>query len=79
MYIMLYTSKIYLYRKFLILHSIFADQTEHPSSILLYAAGRTPHYNHVVAILYSGVLHVSMAFDNDELTFQIGIGLDNNR
>lgn len=54
-------------------------QTDRNTGILLYAVGGAPHYSHIIALLHSGFVNVSIAFENQDWDFSISIELDRNR
>ncbi|XP_076440390.1 axotactin-like isoform X2 [Babylonia areolata] len=54
-------------------------KTEEPSGILMYAVGGSPYHNHITAALRNGLLHVSLAFGQQDLDFPLGRGLNDNR
>lgn len=54
-------------------------KTDRNTGILLYAVGGAPHYSHIIALLHSGFVNVSIAFENQDWDFSISIELDRNR
>lgn len=54
-------------------------KTDRNTGILLYAVGGAPYYSHIIALLHSGFVNVSIAFENQDWDFSISIELDKNR
>uniref|UniRef100_A0A0L8FVR8 EGF-like domain-containing protein n=2 Tax=Octopus bimaculoides TaxID=37653 RepID=A0A0L8FVR8_OCTBM len=54
-------------------------KTERNTGILLYAVGGSPTYSHIIALLNSGFVNVSISSDNVDYDFSISVEMDKDR
>ncbi|GAB1611095.1 hypothetical protein Ahia01_001396500 [Argonauta hians] len=53
-------------------------KTQHNTGILLYAVGGSPTYSHIIALLHSGSVNVSISFDGVDHDFSFAVKMERN-
>ncbi|XP_021379816.1 contactin-associated protein-like 2 isoform X2 [Mizuhopecten yessoensis] len=54
-------------------------KSDRGSGVLIYAVGGAPYNSHLIASVHEGTVRVSMAFGDDVIQEQMGIGVDDQR
>ncbi|KAJ8305373.1 hypothetical protein KUTeg_015918 [Tegillarca granosa] len=53
--------------------------SDRPAGVLLYAVGASPYHSHVIASVHDGIVFTSVAFDDNILEAELGLGVDDSR